>query len=359
MEPPDDAPRRGNPALGLAAFVAGAAHRKRAANANGVEDASTSHDSLAATEPAAADGVHANHPFFHYYGLLVHQQNMLQDVVRTSAYHDAITRNPSDFAGATVMDVGTGSGILAFFAAKAGAARVYAVEASDVADRAAALMAANGLADRVVVLKQKVELVELPAGERVDVIVSEPMGFMLFHEQMLIVRRGWRRARRARRIGGRVPRACACCHRDAARRRARCAPARAGAGVVAPDPSPTRPRRPSQSYMIARKRFLKPGGRMFPSTGTLYVAPFSDAGACRRGGERRRVAASVSHFSPYSRSRHHDPTALRLAALWAEQASKVAFWSNADFFGLDLRPLADAAAADHFAQPVVGCVAAL
>ena len=36
------------------------------------------------------------------------------------------------------------------------------------------------------------ELVTLPEGERVDVIISEPMGFMLLHEQMLIVRRAAR-----------------------------------------------------------------------------------------------------------------------------------------------------------------------
>ncbi len=30
------------------------------------------------------------HPFFHYYGLLPHQQNMLQDAVRTGTYQQAI-----------------------------------------------------------------------------------------------------------------------------------------------------------------------------------------------------------------------------------------------------------------------------
>jgi 2-polyprenyl-3-methyl-5-hydroxy-6-metoxy-1,4-benzoquinol methylase len=66
-------------------------------------------------------GTHANHPFFKYYGMLSHQQNMLQDHIRTTAYHDAIVGNPSDFAGKVVLDVGTGSGILAYFAVKAGA----------------------------------------------------------------------------------------------------------------------------------------------------------------------------------------------------------------------------------------------
>jgi histone-arginine methyltransferase CARM1 len=136
---------------------------------------------------------------------------MLQDTVRTGVYRDAILNNPTSFAGKTVMDVGAGSGILAFFAAKAGAAHVFAVEASDVADRAATLLAANGMADRITVIKSRVEEVALPpvgggvgggsAGDlenggghgassslsaadgKVDVLVSEPMGFMLIHER--------------------------------------------------------------------------------------------------------------------------------------------------------------------------------
>ena len=51
----------------------------------------------------------ADDTFFHYYGLLSHQQNMLQDYVRTGTYNSAIVSNPSDFRDKVVLDVGTGA----------------------------------------------------------------------------------------------------------------------------------------------------------------------------------------------------------------------------------------------------------
>lgn len=45
------------------------------------------------------------------------------------------------------------------------------------------LVNSNGLTDRVVVIPGKVEEVTLP--EQVDIIISEPMGYMLFNERML------------------------------------------------------------------------------------------------------------------------------------------------------------------------------
>lgn len=44
-------------------------------------------------------------------------------------------------------------------------------------------MNSNRLSERVVVITGKVEEVSLP--EQVDIIISEPMGYMLFNERML------------------------------------------------------------------------------------------------------------------------------------------------------------------------------
>lgn len=58
--------------------------------------------------------------YFSYYAQFVHQQNMLQDYVRTSLYQTAILSNSQAlFQGKRVMDLGAGSGILSYFAVKA------------------------------------------------------------------------------------------------------------------------------------------------------------------------------------------------------------------------------------------------
>ena len=73
------------------------------------------------------------------------QKDMLEDHKRTGAYHQAILNNPSSFKDKVVLDVGTGSGILAIFAAQAGAKKVYAVEATGMAKVAQRLVAGNNV----------------------------------------------------------------------------------------------------------------------------------------------------------------------------------------------------------------------
>lgn len=70
---------------------------------------------------------------------------MISDKVRTSTYASFILSNPALFLDAVVLDVGCGTGILSLFAARAGAKRVFAVDASDVAEKAELIVKANGL----------------------------------------------------------------------------------------------------------------------------------------------------------------------------------------------------------------------
>ncbi|CAF3359888.1 unnamed protein product [Rotaria socialis] len=192
--------------------------------------------------------------YFQFYGYLSQQQNMMQDYIRTSTYQRAILDNSIDFSGKVVLDVGAGSGILSFFAAQAGARKVYAVEASSMAQHAKTLIDNNHLSSRIQIVPGKVEEITLP--EQVDVIISEPMGYMLYNERML------------------------------------------------------------ESYIHAKK-FLKPNGKMYPTTGDLYVTPFTDD------------------------------------ALYMEQVGKANFWYQQSFYGVDLTTLRDLALEEYFKQPVV------
>ncbi|XP_028138249.1 histone-arginine methyltransferase CARMER isoform X2 [Diabrotica virgifera virgifera] len=192
--------------------------------------------------------------YFQFYGYLSQQQNMLQDFVRTYTYQRAILCNLDDFKDKVVLDVGAGSGILSFFAAQAGAKRIYAVEASTMAHYAQKLVEANSFNTCIKVIPGKIEEVELP--EKVDVIISEPMGYMLYNERML------------------------------------------------------------ESYLNAKK-WLVPGGKMYPSRGDLHIVPFTDD------------------------------------ALYMEQYSKANFWFQTCFHGVNLSALQNCAVKEYFRQPIV------
>lgn len=62
----------------------------------------------------------------------------------------------------TVLDVGTGSGILAIWSAQAGARKVYAVEATKMSEHARDLVKANNLQDVVEVIEGSIEDITLP-----------------------------------------------------------------------------------------------------------------------------------------------------------------------------------------------------
>ncbi|KAJ2919153.1 hypothetical protein MD484_g1262, partial [Candolleomyces efflorescens] len=145
-------------------------------------------------------------------GLDIHAV-MINDQVRTASYAQFILTNPSLFRDAVVLDVGCGTGILSLFAARSGAKKVIAVDASDIVERAKKIVKVNGFEETISVVRGKVEDVTLPDGiTQVDIIISEWMGYALLYESML------------------------------------------------------------DSVLVARDRFLKPGGVMAPSQTKMLLA---------------------------------------------------------------------------------------
>uniref|UniRef100_A0ACD5YXF3 Uncharacterized protein n=1 Tax=Avena sativa TaxID=4498 RepID=A0ACD5YXF3_AVESA len=172
--------------------------------------------------------------FGSYSSFGIHRE-MLGDKVRTDAYRDALLGNPSLMKGATVLDVGCGTGILSLFAAKAGASKVVAVDGSAKMTSVATQVAKiNGLLyDENTKVEQNrsphvISVVHTKAEElnhkmRIppngfDMLVSEWMGYCLLYESML------------------------------------------------------------SSVIYARDHFLKPGGAILPDTATILGAGFGRGG---------------------------------------------------------------------------------
>ena len=72
---------------------------------------------------------------------------MLKDTVRTEAYRNFIYDNKHLFKDKVVLDVGCGTGILSMFCAQAGAAKVIAVDNSDIINKARENVYENGFGD--------------------------------------------------------------------------------------------------------------------------------------------------------------------------------------------------------------------
>jgi len=112
--------------------------------------------------------------------LSVHKE-MIYDRVRTTAYRNAILKvvRPGD----VVLDLGTGTGLLAFLAVRAGASKVFAIEKTNIIEVAKANARKMKIDDRIEFITADSRSVDL--AERVDVIVSEVIGHLVVEENML------------------------------------------------------------------------------------------------------------------------------------------------------------------------------
>ncbi|XP_071671218.1 protein arginine N-methyltransferase 8 isoform X5 [Patagioenas fasciata] len=153
--------------------------------------------------------------YFDSYAHFGIHEEMLKDEVRTLTYRNSMYHNKHVFKDKIVLDVGSGTGILSMFAAKAGAKKVYGIECSSISDYSEKIIKANHLDNIITIFKGKVEEVELPV-DKVDIIISEWMGYCLFYESML------------------------------------------------------------NTVIFARDKWLKPGGLMFPDRAALYVVAIED-----------------------------------------------------------------------------------
>ncbi|XP_028289580.1 protein arginine N-methyltransferase 2 [Parambassis ranga] len=137
-----------------------------------------------------------NEEYFGSYGTLRLHLEMLSDKSRTETYQQVILSNSASLRNKVVMDLGCGTGIISLFCAKlAQPSVVYAVEASSMAEYTRQLVKQNGCEEVVTVLQGRAEEIELP--EQVDILVSEWMGncllFEFMVESVLLARDRWLR----------------------------------------------------------------------------------------------------------------------------------------------------------------------
>lgn len=110
---------------------------------------------------------------------LFQHDRMLGDSVRIDAYWKAFEKHLTDEQ--TVVDLGTGTGVLAMFAAKH-AKRVHAIEHGPVIETAAAIAADNGFTN-IEFHHMNSQRFELP--EKADAIIHEQLGDALFDEKVV------------------------------------------------------------------------------------------------------------------------------------------------------------------------------
>ncbi|NDV61448.1 methyltransferase domain-containing protein [Puniceicoccales bacterium CK1056] len=116
----------------------------------------------------------------HVFSQYSEQERMLADQPRMDFYHEMIRRKIR--AGDRVVDLGTGTGILAAFASWQGASKVYALDHSTIIEDARLLAKQNKIGN--------VEFLDMHSrdfsvDEPVDAIIHEQMGDGLFDEDMV------------------------------------------------------------------------------------------------------------------------------------------------------------------------------
>lgn len=110
---------------------------------------------------------------------LYQHDQMLADRIRVESYWEAISKHVGE--GDVVVDLGTGTGVLALFAAKQGA-EVHAVEHGPIAAAAEAVARDNGITN---IQFHRVHSKDLELPGQADVILHEQIGEAAYDERVL------------------------------------------------------------------------------------------------------------------------------------------------------------------------------
>lgn len=149
-------------------------------------------------------------------GALEEHYNYLSDGIRLERFEEAIARAVAP--GDTVADVGCGFGVLGLLCLKAGASHVWGIDESQAIEIAREAMARSGFADRYTCLHEASFRVELP--EPVDIVICDHVGYFGIDYRIV------------------------------------------------------------ETMSDARRRFLKPGGKVIPGQIVLHIAAVQSSG-CR------------------------------------------------------------------------------
>lgn len=109
---------------------------------------------------------------------------VLKDTIRINTFKEAILHNKHLFKGKRVLNIACGTGIYALFAAKAGAAKVFAVDSSNVIYYTREIVKANGYSEVIEVYKGEIEEIVLPV-DNVDIIVCDWIGYALLFQSII------------------------------------------------------------------------------------------------------------------------------------------------------------------------------
>lgn len=107
-----------------------------------------------------------------------YHRTLIADRVRIDAFHEALSR-VVEKGRTTVADIGTGTGLLAFLAAKLGAKKVWAYEAAEIGAVAERLKSLNRMRAVDLIPGRSTEIIE---PERADVVVTETLGNFALEE---------------------------------------------------------------------------------------------------------------------------------------------------------------------------------